>query len=195
MAPLLDMKIPVFWAEGQPAIRREGYLLRVGGLVEGPRAFDLAVLAGLATDCVSCRLTSVTRWSVRLQWKGILTRRLADIVRPLPAASFVRFTSYGGLYTTTVPLSAIDHPRAIVAVSADGEDLPVEYGGPVRAVFPQLWGYKSAKSIVAVDFLDHDEDGYWEVRGYPGDAAISATKLFDINARATRHHPGGEVTW
>jgi len=189
------MKIPVFWAEGQPAIRREGYLLRVGGLVEGPRAFDLAVLAGLATDCVSCRLTSVTRWSVRLQWKGILTRRLADIVRPLPAASFVRFTSYGGLYTTTVPLSAIDHPRAIVAVSADGEDLPVEYGGPVRAVFPQLWGYKSAKSIVAVDFLDHDEDGYWEVRGYPGDAAISATKLFDINARATRHHPGGEVTW
>ncbi len=64
----------------------------------------------------------------------------------------------------------------------------MEYGGPVRVVFPQLWGYKSAKSIVAVDFLDRDEDGYWETRGYPGDAAISATKLFDINARATRNH-------
>ncbi len=195
MAPLLDMQIPVFWAEGQPRIRREGYLLRVGGLVEAPRAFTLAELAALATDSVSCRLTSVTRWSVRLQWKGILARRLVEMVRPSPAAAFVRFTSYGGHYTTAVPMSALEHPRAVIALSAEGEDLPVEYGGPVRVVFPQLWGYKSAKSIVAVDFLDHDEDGYWEVRGYPGDAAITATKLFDLNARATRHHSGGEVTW
>jgi DMSO/TMAO reductase YedYZ molybdopterin-dependent catalytic subunit len=195
MAPLLDMQIPVFWAEGQPAIPRDGYLLRVGGLVEVPRALGLVELAGLAADTVSCRLTSVTRWSVRLQWKGILAQRLADLVRPTAAAAFVRFTSFGGAYTTTVPLAAIAHPRAILALSADGEDLPVEYGGPVRVVFPQLWGYKSAKSIVAVDFLDRDQDGYWETRGYPGEAAITATKLFDINARATRHHPGGEVTW
>jgi DMSO/TMAO reductase YedYZ molybdopterin-dependent catalytic subunit len=195
MAPLLDMEIPVFWAEGQPEIRREGYLLRVGGLVEAPRGYSLAELSALSTDSVSCRLTSVTRWSVRLQWKGILARRLRDLARPSAAAAFVRFTSYGGHYTTTVPLAALDHPRAVIALAADGEDLPVEYGGPVRVVFPQLWGYKSAKSIVAVDFLDRDEDGYWEVRGYPGDAAITATKLFDINARATRPHPGGEVTW
>ena len=76
-----------------------------------------------------------------------------------------------------------------MALAADGEELPVEYGGPVRALFPQLWGYKSAKSIIAIDFLDHDEDGYWETRGYPGDASIPATKLFDINTRATRPTP------
>jgi DMSO/TMAO reductase YedYZ molybdopterin-dependent catalytic subunit len=158
MAPLSDMQIPVFWAEGQPAIERTGYLLHVGGLVQAPGSFGLAEIASLATDSVSCRLTSVTRWSVRLQWKGILSQRLVGMAKPLPSAGFVKLTSYGGHYTTVVPLSALDHPRAVFAVSADGEDLPVEYGGPVRAVFPQLWGY-------------------------------------NLNARQTRHHPGGEVTW
>lgn len=195
MAPLSDLQIPVFWAEGQPAIQREGYLVRVGGLVQAPRSFGLAEIHSLAIDAVSCRLTSVTRWSVRLSWVGILARRLAQMVKPSPTAAFVKLTSYGGLYTTVVPLSALDHPRAIFAVSADGEDLPVEYGGPVRAVFPQLWGYKSAKSLVAIDFLDHDEDGYWEVRGYAGDAGITASRLSDLNARQTRHHRGGEVDW
>ena len=195
MARLADLKIPVFWAEGQPVIEREGFLLRVGGLVESPRALGLPELASLATDTVSCRLTSVTRWSVRLTWTGILARRLAELARPARGAAFVKFTSFGGRYFTVVPLATLDHPRAIVALWAEGEELPVEYGGPVRAVFPQLWGYKSAKSIVAVDFQERDEPGYWESRGYGGDAAIAATKLHDLNTRQSRHHPGGEVAW
>ena len=114
---------------------------------------------------------------------------------PEPGAGFVKLTSFGGRYVTVVPLSALDHPRAIIAMAADGEELPVEYGGPIRAVFPQLWGYKSAKSIVALDFQERDEPGYWESRGYGGDAAIPASKLYDLNTRQTRHHPGGEVAW
>jgi DMSO/TMAO reductase YedYZ molybdopterin-dependent catalytic subunit len=107
----------------------------------------------------------------------------------------VRFVSFGGLYTTTVRGEDLMHPRALIAIAANGEPLPVEYGGPVRAVFPHLWGYKSAKSIVTIVFQDRDEQGYWETRGYAGDASIQATKLFDLNSRQTRHHPGGEVAW
>jgi DMSO/TMAO reductase YedYZ molybdopterin-dependent catalytic subunit len=195
MAPLSDLHIPVFWAEGQPSIDRTGYQVRVGGLVHSPLSLGLAQVASLATDVVSCRLTSVTRWSVRLQWKGILGRRLLAMASPLPAASFVKLTSYGGHYTTCVPIDALEHPRALFAVAADGEDLPVEYGGPIRAVFPHLWGYKSAKSVVAIEFRDNDEDGYWEVRGYAGDAAILPARLHDLNAGETRAHAGGEVTW
>jgi DMSO/TMAO reductase YedYZ molybdopterin-dependent catalytic subunit len=195
MARLADLRIPVFCAEGQPIIEREGFLLRIGGLVESPRALGLPELASLATDTVSCRLTSVTRWSVRLTWKGILARRLAELARPARGAAFVKLTSFGGRYFTVVPRAALDHPRAIVALWAEEEELPVEYGGPVRAVFPQLWGYKSAKSIVAVDFQERDEPGYWESRGYGGDAVITATKLHDLNTRQSRYHSGSEVTW
>jgi DMSO/TMAO reductase YedYZ molybdopterin-dependent catalytic subunit len=195
MPSLFDLKVPVFWAEGQPTIPASGYRLAIGGLVEHPVTLDLDRVRELATDEVDCRLTSVTRWSVRATWRGMLMSRLAAMVKPAASARFVRLTSFGGAYTTTVDLSALDHPSALFAVAANGEELPVEYGGPVRAVFPQLWGYKSAKSLVAVDFLDDYESGYWEQRGYEGDARIPATKLYDLNARSTRQHPGGEVAW
>ena len=195
MPTLFDLKVPVFWAEGQPAIPEAGYQLAVGGLVDHPVTLDLAGIRHLAVDTVDCRLTSVTRWSVRAAWRGMLMSRLAAMVKPMAEARFVRFTSFGGAYTTAVALADLEHPRALLAVAANGVDLPVEYGGPVRAVFPQLWGYKSAKSLVAVDYLPANESGYWEQRGYEGDARITATKLYDLNSRTTRAHAGGEVTW
>jgi DMSO/TMAO reductase YedYZ molybdopterin-dependent catalytic subunit len=195
MPTLFDLNVPVFWAEGQPTIPAGGFPLAVGGFVRDPVTLDIDRIRELATDEVDCRLTSVTRWSVRATWRGVLTRRLVAMVNPTSEARFVRFTSFGGAYTTAVDLSALAHPRAILAVAANGADLAVEYGGPVRAVFPQLWGYKSAKSIVAIDFLPAYESGYWERRGYEGDALITATKLHDLNTRTTRQHPGGEVTW
>jgi DMSO/TMAO reductase YedYZ molybdopterin-dependent catalytic subunit len=195
MPNLSDLKVPVFWAEGQPTIPAAGFSLAIGGLVEHPVALEIARIRELAVDEVECRLTSVTRWSVRATWRGMLMSRLLAMVKPSTESRFVRFTSFGGAYTTTVAIADLGHPRALLAVAANGEDLPVEYGGPVRALFPQLWGYKSAKSIVAVDFLSAYESGYWEQRGYEGDAQIAATKLYDLNARATRAHDGGEVPW
>ncbi len=195
MPTLSDLKVPVFWAEGQPVISTTGYQLAVGGLVDHRVALDLAEVHKLAVDEVDCRLTSVTRWSVRAIWRGMLMSRLAALVKPTDGARFVRFTSFGGAYTTTVEITELSHPKAMLAVAANGADLPVEYGGPLRAVFPQLWGYKSAKSVVAVDFLPAYESGYWEQRGYEGDAQITATKLYDLNTRTTRAHNGGEVTW
>jgi DMSO/TMAO reductase YedYZ molybdopterin-dependent catalytic subunit len=195
MPNLFELKVPVFWAEGQPAIPATGFKLAVNGLVEHPVTLDIARMRELAVDEVDCRLTSVTRWSVRATWRGMLMSRLVAMVKPKVEARFVRLTSFGGAYSTTVGLADLGHPRAVFAVAANGEDLPIEYGGPVRAVFPQLWGYKSAKSIVAVDFLSTYESGYWEQRGYEGDARISATKLYDLNARTTHTHAGGEVTW
>jgi DMSO/TMAO reductase YedYZ molybdopterin-dependent catalytic subunit len=192
---LSDLKIPVFWAEGRPEIPSTGYVFRIGGLVERPMEIDIEEFGRLATDAVSCRLTSVTRWSVRLEWKGVLTSRICEMVGPKPGARFITLTSFRGLYTTAVRLEDLKHPRAIFAIQADDEPLPVEYGGPVRAVFPHLWGYKSAKSIVAIEFRDSYERGYWETRGYEGDASILATKLFDVNTRQTRAHTGGEVPW
>lgn len=195
MPDLFALKVPVFWAEGQPKIPLDGFVLSVGGMVARPLALGLDELRGLAADEVDCRLTSVTRWSVRAVWRGVLATRLVGMVRPAPEAGFVKLTSFGGAYTTTVRLSDLAHPRAVFAVGANGVDLPVEYGGPVRAVFPHLWGYKSAKSIVSVEFRETYEGGYWETRGYEDDAGIVATKLFDLNSRTTRAHQGGEVSW
>jgi len=195
MPTLADLKVPAYWAEGAPSIDPAGFRLAIGGRVARPAALSLDQVRALATDVVDCRLTSVTRWSVRAQWRGIRAARIAAMVGADPDARFVKLTSAGGGYFTVVRAGDLEHPGALLALAANGEDLPVEYGGPVRAVFPQLWGYKSAKSVISVEFRDRNEPGYWESRGYEGDAGITATKLFDLNSRQTRQHGGGEVTW
>ena len=195
MEDLFELKIPIFWNEGKPEIDFKNYKLSIVGLVKRALDFSLLQLEKRAKDSVSARLTSVTRWSVRLNWEGILCKSLLNEVKPLKNARFVKFVSYGRKYFTVVPIEAMYHERAIIALAANNAKLPVEYGGPVRVVFPQLWGYKSAKSIVEISFQERYEKGYWESRGYDDSAEILPTKVYDINAGKTKFNEGGEVLW
>ena len=63
----------------------------------------------------------------------------------------------------------------------------------VGRVSPYLWGYKSAKSVVAITLQDRSIPGYWEVRGYPDAARIRAGRVNDVNTHRWRHIPDGEV--
>jgi len=56
-----------------------------------------------------------------------------------------------------------------------------------------LWGYKSAKSVIAITLEDHSISGYWEVHGYPDEAQITAGRVLDVNTGRRRRVPGGEV--
>ena len=44
--------------------------------------------------------------------------------------------------------------------------LPLEHGGPVRMITPQLWAWKGAKWISRLEILTADAPGFWEQRGY-----------------------------
>ena len=70
----------------------------------------------------------------------------------------------------------------LLAYEFDGEYLEEDYGGPVRGLCPYLWGYKSAKSVVKVEFTDTYVSGFWEVRGYPDEAYIEAGRVRDLNS-------------
>src|SRR3989475_2175088 len=47
-----------------------------------------------------------------------------------------------------------------------GKPLPVEHGGPVSIVPPQLYAWKGAKWIHRIELLTRDRLGYSEVRGH-----------------------------
>ena len=53
---------------------------------------------------------------------------------------------------------------------ADGEPLPREHGGPVRMITPQLYAWKGAKWICAIELLVEDRRGFWERNGYSNTA-------------------------
>ncbi len=195
MKKIFNYDIPIFWAEGKPKIDYDSFVLEITGDVKEGFSIGLDEIMNTWSDEVSCRLTSVTRWSVRLNWKGLFTRKLLNLVSPYDEARFVKFISFGEEYTTVVPIEALNHDRAILAWWAEGDVLPVEYGGPVRVVFPHLWGYKSAKSIVKIVFQREYQQGYWEERGYSDTAEILPSKIFDVNEKKTKFHSGAEVLW
>jgi len=143
---------------------------------------------------VQGRLTSVTRWSVGGLWKGVALSTLLQEVGIKPSCRYVRFWSVGEVYDTSIPLEIALKEKSLLAHSFDGEYLTEDYGGPVRAFIPYLWGYKSAKSVVKVELMEYYLSGFWEQRGYTDSAEIEAGPCRDINTGgAIKYIPGGEV--
>ncbi len=195
MHKLAKMNTPVFWAEGHPGkLDRENWKIEVKGLCENPTTFTWQDLQKLPKTTVNGRLTSVTRWSVNGDWGGVKLSDILDYVKASPSVKYVRFWSHDLVYDTSIPIDIALKEKTLLAWEFDKELLTEDYGGPVRAFVPYLWGYKSAKSVVKIELIDKYIPGYWEKRGYTDDANIEAGPCRDINEGGkVKHIPDGEV--
>ncbi len=182
MHKLAQMDTPVFWAEGHPgSLDKDTWQLEIGGKCTNPAVFSMQELLNMPKSIAQGRLTSVTRWSVYGAWGGVLLADLFKIVKPLPSVRYVRFWSYGMVYDTSIPLEIAMLDKSLMAWDFDGEDLTEDYGCPLRAFIPYLWGYKSAKSVVKIELLERYQSGFWEQRGYTDSGEIKAGPCRDIN--------------
>jgi DMSO/TMAO reductase YedYZ molybdopterin-dependent catalytic subunit len=73
-------------------------------------------------------------------------------------------------YTANLPLSRLDDDDVLLADTFGGEPLELEHGYPLRLLVPKRYFWKSAKWIRGLEFLDHDQLGFWERYGYNNDA-------------------------
>jgi DMSO/TMAO reductase YedYZ molybdopterin-dependent catalytic subunit len=194
VSKLADIRTPIFWAEGHPGpLKAEGWQVRLGGLVEKPITLTYEEILALPKSIADARLTSVSGWTVRGKWGGVRLSDLLTPAKPKPEAAHVQFFSYREVYTTCIPLDVALQERTLLAYEFDGERLKPDYGGPVRIFCPYLWGYKSAKSVVAITLEARSIPGYWEVRGYPDHAQIKGRRVLDVNTQRSRRIPNGEV--
>lgn len=194
MSVLDRLRVPIFSAGGMPSRAEGDWRLRVQGLVAQPREFSLAGLRALPQGEVDARLTSVSGFSVRALWQGVLWRDFLAAIRPQAEATHATFTSLGGGYETTLALTVLDHPRVMLVLAVEGEPLEREYGGPLRMLIPHRWGYKSAKWLADITLGQGMRGGYWEDRGYTREGLIEPGTTLDINTRTRREIKGGEVT-
>jgi DMSO/TMAO reductase YedYZ molybdopterin-dependent catalytic subunit len=108
----------------------------------------------------------VTKWSkLNTPWRGVL---IDDILAEAGLASPPDYTlahSFDG-YSTNVPTADLVGGKAMVATHYEGKPLTPVHGGPARLLVPHLYFWKSAKWINALQFLERDEAGFWELRGY-----------------------------
>ena len=108
----------------------------------------------------------VTTWSkLDVPWEGVQLSTVLALARPVREATHVMTHAYDG-YTTNLPLEEALKDDVLLVHTAEGKPLPVEHGGPVRVITPQLYAWKGAKWIKRIEFCAGLKRGYWEERGY-----------------------------
>jgi len=161
--PVLDLGI-------QPHLPLDKWRLEVIGLVEHPMVWTFDEFMALPQTQFVSDIHCVTTWSrYDNHWDGVTARSILDIVKPKPDAAHIIFHSYDG-YTTNIKLEVFEEPDVILAHSWEGERLTREHGGPVRAIVPQWYFWKSAKWLHKIEFSASDKPGFWETRGYHNEA-------------------------
>lgn len=110
-----------------------------------------------------------------IPWVGFPLSALLKAAEPLSNAKYVRFTTLADpAQMPGVRFPALDWPYreglrmdeaandlAFLAVGLYGRRLPNQNGAPLRLVVPWKYGFKSAKSIVAVDFVERQPLTSW----------------------------------
>jgi DMSO/TMAO reductase YedYZ molybdopterin-dependent catalytic subunit len=155
---------PVLTAGPTPHIEPRDWKLRVDGGVEKPREWTWDEFHELPFETIPCDIHCVTKWSkLGTSFGGVSVDTLLDGAEP--RGEYVVQYSYGG-YSTNLPLEDLTGGKAWVVTEHEGEPLPREHGGPARMLVPHLYFWKSAKWIQGLRVMDHDEPGFWEMRGY-----------------------------
>jgi DMSO/TMAO reductase YedYZ molybdopterin-dependent catalytic subunit len=160
-----------------PDIDLSSWTLKVGGLVDNPITLTWEQLLALPqVDDVS-DFHCVTTWSrYDNHWRGVRFKTLAELVVPKDTAKFVLCTGYDRLpgsrvpYTTNLPLERAVEDDVLLVHTWEGQPLPREHGGPLRMITPKLYAWKGTKWIRAIEFLEREQYGFWEVRGYSNSA-------------------------
>jgi sulfoxide reductase catalytic subunit YedY len=152
------------------------WTLEVGGLVAKPRTFDLDdLLKTFPLEERIYRHRCVEAWAMVVPWTGFPLAALVRKVEPLSSARFVRFESFhrpgeASRQTSTVEpwpyvegltLAEAANELAFIATGIYGHPLLKQHGAPLRLVVPWKYGYKSAKSIVRIEFTDKQPATFW----------------------------------
>lgn len=161
--------IPVLGSNASPRTKSD-WRFYVKGQVDTELLLTWDEFKALAQVEQSCDIHCVTTWSVLdVKFGGVRVRTLLEKAGLKPEASHVVFDCEKG-YTTNIDLTEAKKDNVMIATSLYGRPLPLEYGGLARGLVPDRYYYKSGKWVVGIRVLDHDEPGFWEIRGYSNSA-------------------------
>ncbi len=157
--PVLDLGI-------QPKISTDDWRLQIHGACANPTTLSFADLLAFEQVTESSDFHCVTTWSrMNLQFRGVRLQDILSLVDVHPSASHLMCHG-SDEYSTNFSLSEALKTDVLIVHEAEGQPLPIEHGGPVRLITPQLYAWKGAKWICAIELMDQDRPGFWEQNGY-----------------------------
>ncbi|MBB1632946.1 protein-methionine-sulfoxide reductase catalytic subunit MsrP [Cupriavidus sp. UME77] len=165
-------------ARNAGTLRTRPWQVAVEGLVKKPKVYDIDELVRLMPmEERVYRLRCVEGWSMVIPWSGYALAELVRRVEPQPGAKYVEFVTLNDKkqmpgvsarvldwpYTEGLRMDEAMHPLTLLAFGLYGEVLPNQNGAPVRVVVPWKYGFKSAKSIVRIRFVDKQPATSWNL--------------------------------
>jgi len=163
-------------ARNAGTLRPRPWTVTVEGEVGKPGTFDLDSLLKLSPmEERIYRLRCVEGWSMVIPWVGYSLAELIKKVEPTSKAKFVEFTSLADKtqmpgvrsgvldwpYVEGLRIDEAMHPLTLLSFGMYGEVLPNQNGAPLRLVVPWKYGFKSAKSIVKIRFVEKQPLSSW----------------------------------
>jgi sulfoxide reductase catalytic subunit YedY len=159
-------------------LKTRPWSVKIEGLVKKPQVVDIdALMAYRPLEQRTYRFRCVEAWSMVIPWDGYPLAELVKFADPLPSAKFVQFTSDvddkamelpDGIrwpYVEGLRLDEAMNPLTLLTFGSYGETLANQQGAPVRVIVPWKYGFKSAKSIVKIKFVDKQPETSWNDLG------------------------------
>ena len=163
-------KFPVLHYGSVPKTDLATWDFRVFGEVDAPFTLTWQQFKELPRKSVHADIHCVTRWTkLDTDFSGVPIQHILELAQLKSTSRFVVAHSEQG-YTTNMPLEVLDDDDVLLADTFGGEPLELEHGYPLRLLVPKRYFWKSAKWIRGLEFLDHDQLGFWERYGYNNDA-------------------------
>ncbi len=159
------------------ALRVTPWSVRIDGLVRAPRTYAYDdLLRQFTLEERVYRHRCVEAWAMTVPWTGFPMAALVKHAEPLGSAKYLKFTTladdktmpglaqswYPWPYTEGLTMQEAMNELAFFSVGMYGKTMPPQNGAPIRVTIPWKYGFKSAKSIVRIEFTDTQPKTFWE---------------------------------
>ena len=159
------------------ALPVDPWSVEITGLVGKPQKIGLEdLLKQVSLEERVYRHRCVETWAMTVPWTGFPLSKLLDLVEPKAEAKYVVFTTladtktmpglgmrfYPWPYTEGLTIEEARNELAFMVVGMYGKTLPPQNGAPLRVALPWKYGFKSAKSIIKIEFSAKRPVSFWE---------------------------------
>jgi sulfoxide reductase catalytic subunit YedY len=156
-------------------LRTRPWSIQITGMVKKPQTINIDDLIHYRPlESRVYRHRCVEAWSMVIPWDGYSLSEFINFCEPLPSAKYVQFISlkdtkqmpdlpsgYDWPYKEGLRMDEAMNPLTLLTFGCYGQTLPNQNGAPVRVIVPWKYGFKSAKSIVTVRFVDKQPPTTW----------------------------------
>jgi len=157
--------------------KTEPWTIQIGGLCQKPATYDVNDLVKTmgGIEQRNYRHRCVEAWSMVIPWDGFPLAKLVAMAEPKAEAKFLKFTTFldpkncpgqqtdefSWPYTEGLTLAEATNELAFLATGIYGKPLQNQNGAPIRLVVPWKYGFKGAKSLVRIEFVEEQPKTLW----------------------------------